>query len=58
MPGVSIMPFGQESSYDVLHAGTVLIERSAVEKMEAETPDVDEAAAEPGSTADEENDDA
>lgn len=58
MPGVSIMPFGQESSYDVLYAGTVLIERSAVEKMEAETPDVDEAAAEPGSTADEENDDA
>jgi len=30
---VAVMPFGQESVYDLLWAGLVLIERSAVDKM-------------------------
>jgi large subunit ribosomal protein L4 len=33
LKNVSVMPFGQESVYDVLWAGVVLIERSAMEKM-------------------------
>ena len=33
LQNVSVMPFGQESVYDVLWAGLVLIERSAVDKM-------------------------
>ena len=33
---VSVLPFGDESVYDVLWAHTVVIERSAVEKLDAE----------------------
>jgi len=33
LQNVSVMPFGQESVYDLLWAGLVLIERSAVDKM-------------------------
>jgi large subunit ribosomal protein L4 len=33
LKNVSVMPFGQESVYDVLWAGVVLIERSAMERM-------------------------
>ncbi len=32
LPFVRVMPFGEESAYDVLHAGTVLIERPALER--------------------------
>lgn len=31
VPGVSVLPFGEESAYDVLWADTVVIERSALE---------------------------
>jgi large subunit ribosomal protein L4 len=34
-PRVSVMPFGEESVYDVLWAETVVIERSALERGEA-----------------------
>ena len=33
LPDVSVLPFGNESVYDVLWAHTVVIERSAVEKL-------------------------
>ena len=36
LPDVSVLPFGDESVYDVLWAHTVVIERSAVEKLGAE----------------------
>jgi large subunit ribosomal protein L4 len=35
LPDVSVLPFGDESVYDVLWAHTVVIERSAVEKLGA-----------------------
>jgi large subunit ribosomal protein L4 len=35
MPGVKVLPFGEESCYDVLYAQTVLVERPAMEAMEA-----------------------
>ena len=35
LKNVAVLPFGEESVYDVLWAGTVLIERSAVEKVGA-----------------------
>lgn len=43
---VSVLPFGEESVYDVLWAHTVVIERSAVEKLgaAATTAAADEAA--------------
>ncbi|MCG6954608.1 MAG: 50S ribosomal protein L4, partial [Gemmatimonadetes bacterium] len=37
LPAVMVLPFGHESVYDVLWAHTVVIERSAVEKLGAET---------------------
>jgi len=36
VPGLEVIPFGEESSYDVLAAGTVLIERPAIEAWEKE----------------------
>jgi large subunit ribosomal protein L4 len=39
MPAVMVLPFGDESVYDVLWAHTVVIERSAVEKLGAATTD-------------------
>jgi large subunit ribosomal protein L4 len=42
LKNVSVMPFGQESVYDVLWAAVVLIERSAAEKM-ADTTAADAA---------------
>jgi large subunit ribosomal protein L4 len=39
MPAVLVLPFGHESVYDVLWAHTVVIERSAVEKLGAATTD-------------------
>jgi large subunit ribosomal protein L4 len=32
--GIEVLPFGEESSYDILNAGTVLIERPAIEAWE------------------------
>jgi large subunit ribosomal protein L4 len=34
VPGIEVMPFGEESSYDILSAGTILIERPAIEAWE------------------------
>jgi large subunit ribosomal protein L4 len=43
LKNVSVLPFGEESVYDVLWAGTVVIERSAVEKVgEAAEPETEE----------------
>lgn len=39
MPRVRVLPFGQESSYDILYAETVLVERSALEKAGIDTAD-------------------
>lgn len=33
LPGVEVRPFGEESAYDVLWAGTVVIERTALERL-------------------------
>lgn len=52
-----VLPFGEESCYDVLLARTVVVERSALEKMEAEDEPVD-AAPEPETQAEEEVQDA
>jgi large subunit ribosomal protein L4 len=35
LPNVEVRPFGEESVYDILWAGTVVIERGALEKAEA-----------------------
>lgn len=48
LPGVSIMPFGQESVYDLLQADLVVVERSALDGIEDEAP---EAKAEPAPPA-------
>lgn len=34
VPGIEVLPFGEESSYDILSAGTVLIEKPALEAWE------------------------
>ncbi len=34
VPGIEVLPFGEESSYEILSAGTVLIERPALEAWE------------------------
>jgi large subunit ribosomal protein L4 len=34
VPGLEVLPFGEESSYDILGAGVVLIERPALEAWE------------------------
>ena len=40
---VSVLPFGDESVYDLLWAGTVVIERSAMEKVGAAAePEIEE----------------
>lgn len=36
VPGLEVIPFGEESSYDLLAAGTVLIERPAIDAWEKE----------------------
>lgn len=41
LPNVTVMPFGEESVYDVLWAGTVVIERSALDAVGAESADDD-----------------
>ena len=33
LPNVHVMPFGDESAYDVLWAGTVVIEKDAMERL-------------------------
>jgi large subunit ribosomal protein L4 len=38
VPGLEVMPFGQESSYDILNAGTLVIERAAIDAWEQENP--------------------
>lgn len=38
VPGIEVLPFGQESSYDILYAGVVVIERPAIEAWEQENP--------------------
>ena len=43
LQNVSVLPFGDESVYDVLWAHTVVIERSAMDKMAADAPKVEEA---------------
>lgn len=42
LPDVNVLPFGEESVYDVLWAGTVIIERSALEQVGAD--DTEEAS--------------
>lgn len=42
IPDVNVLPFGEESVYDVLWAGTVIIERSALEQVGAD--DTEEAS--------------
>ena len=49
--GVSVLPFGGESVYDVLWAHTVVIERSALEGGGAEKPPESEPEAEEGDDA-------
>ncbi|MBI4539254.1 MAG: 50S ribosomal protein L4 [Gemmatimonadetes bacterium] len=39
LPGVEVRPFGEESAYDVLWAGTVVIERTALERAPAPAAD-------------------
>ena len=40
LPGVRVLPFGQESPYDVVWAGTVLIEEAALAAVgDAREPD-------------------
>lgn len=41
LPNVTVLPFGEESVYDVLWAGTVVIERSALDAVGAESADDD-----------------
>lgn len=41
LPNVMVLPFGEESVYDVLWAGTVVIERSALDAVGAESADDD-----------------
>lgn len=41
LPHVTVMPFGEESVYDVLWAGTVVIERSAIDALGADSADDD-----------------
>ena len=36
LQSVRVLPFGEESAYDVLWAGTVLIERDAIDNLDAE----------------------
>ena len=36
LPDVRVLPFGDESAYDVLWAGTVVIEREAVDRLAAD----------------------
>jgi large subunit ribosomal protein L4 len=43
LQNVSVLPFGDESVYDVLWAHTVVIERSAMDKMVADAPKEEEA---------------
>ncbi|HSH76844.1 MAG TPA: 50S ribosomal protein L4 [Longimicrobiales bacterium] len=43
VPGLSVLPFGEESAYDVLWAETVVIERSALESAEETEADTEEA---------------
>ncbi|HSH74994.1 MAG TPA: 50S ribosomal protein L4 [Longimicrobiales bacterium] len=52
---VSVLPFGQESAYDVLWAHTVVIERGALEEAASGGP---EEAADDSDAEGEENDDA
>ena len=47
VPNITVLPFGEESAYDVLWAATVVIERSALESV-AE-PESDASEAEEGS---------
>ncbi|MEX2526880.1 MAG: 50S ribosomal protein L4 [Gemmatimonadota bacterium] len=37
--GIHVLPFGQESAYDILWAGSVVVERSALDKLDAEATD-------------------
>lgn len=52
VPGLEVIPFGQESSYDILAAGTILIEKPALEAWEKDRAG-DEAASVQDSPADE-----
>ena len=40
---VAVLPFGEESAYDLLRAGTIVIERSALEASEAEADEAEAA---------------
>jgi large subunit ribosomal protein L4 len=47
--GIEVRPFGEESVYDILWAGTVLIERGAIDRLDdgsEEAPVTDEGVAE------------
>jgi large subunit ribosomal protein L4 len=46
VPGITVLPFGEESAYDLLWAATVAIERSALEASDAAAADADASEAE------------
>lgn len=58
LPDVTVMPFGEESVYDVLWAKTVVIERSALDAVGAEAAADEPAADEPTAEDTEEATDA
>lgn len=47
VPGLEVVPFGEESTYDILGAGTVLIERPALEAWQKDHGDETSVAVEP-----------
>ncbi len=58
VPGIEVLPFGEESTYDILYAGTVLIERPAIEAWEQANGSGAAAAETADAPAAEETDDA
>jgi large subunit ribosomal protein L4 len=53
VPHIEVLPFGEESAYDVLWAETVVIERSALESAAAETEEAEPDASEAEEDSDE-----
>lgn len=51
LQAVRVLPFGEESAYDVLWAGTVLIERDAIDNLDAEPAPKKAAKAAPAEEA-------
>ena len=51
VPGLEVVPFGEESTYDILAAGTVLIERPALEAWQKDHGGETSVAVEPEAAA-------